>query len=189
MSMIPTQVVDILDYVDDSELTFGYYDMARYEGVMNWHKVRKDQPYWGIELDDILLDGIPLNLCQPSDRCLITPDSGTSKMTMPTNLLALFEKKIGYIPNLPCEDAFGLGTISYVIDGIHYKLPSHHWNQRVVNSKTGTGTCSHSFLGLDVGAKNAENLFVAGDLFMQIYYSVFNRDTDMIGLALARHKH
>jgi hypothetical protein len=24
---------------------------------------------------------------------------------------------------------------------------------------------------------------------MQIYYSVFNRDTDMIGLALAKHKH
>lgn len=40
-----------------------------------------------------------------------------------------------------------------------------------------------------MGVENAENLFVAGDLFMQIYYSVFNRDTDMVGLALAKHKH
>jgi hypothetical protein len=74
----------MLGYVDDSEVTFGYYDEARYEGKMNWHKVRKNQPYWGIELDDILVDGVPLHLCSESDRCLLTPDSGTSKMTMPT---------------------------------------------------------------------------------------------------------
>jgi hypothetical protein len=59
---------------------------------------------------------------------LLTPDSGTSKMTMPTKHLALFESKIGYIPNLACRDAFGLGTLSYVIDGIPYEIPSHHWN-------------------------------------------------------------
>ena len=42
MSMIPTQVVEMLNYVDDSEITFGYFNEARYEGKMNRHKVRKD---------------------------------------------------------------------------------------------------------------------------------------------------
>ena len=34
----------------------------------------------------------------------------------------------------------------------------------------------------------SENLFIVGDMFMSIYYCVFNRDTDTVGIAKAVHK-
>jgi hypothetical protein len=34
---------------------------------------------------------------------------------------------------------------------------------------------------------NIQNLFILGDLFMTVYYTVFDRQTNMIGLAKAKH--
>ena len=60
--------------------------------------------------------------------------------------------------------------------------------QRTVNNKDETGdTCESSIGNLDVGQPNLDNLFIGGDVFMQIYYTVFDRDLDMVGFAKAQH--
>lgn len=70
---------------DQSALTFGYIDSDRYEGPIEWHPVYK-KVYWSLLLDDILLNGVSLNICGVPDGpiCQMTPDSGTTFMTMPT---------------------------------------------------------------------------------------------------------
>lgn len=70
----------------DSELTFGYYDKSKYTGDMIWHPILHKLMF-GIQLDDIKVNGVAMNICSDKgadNPCLITVDSGTSEMTMPS---------------------------------------------------------------------------------------------------------
>jgi len=69
----------------DSELTFGYYDKSKYTGDMVWHPILHKLMF-GIALDDIKVNGVAMNICNQSAQvqCLITVDSGTSELTMPS---------------------------------------------------------------------------------------------------------
>lgn len=67
-----------------SDLTFGYYDKSKFKGSLDWHPVLFKYMY-GVKLDDIKIGGKPLNICKSKPkRCLITFDSGTSFMSVPT---------------------------------------------------------------------------------------------------------
>ena len=57
----------------------------------------------------------------------------------------------------------------------------------IVDEETGFGSCSTTIMPLDVGQKGLDNLFIGGDVFMQMYYTVFDRNFDMVGLARAAH--
>ncbi len=75
--------------LDQSEMVIGYIDDTRYTGDINWHPVLV-QEFWSIPMDEILYNGVSLNICSPPNNCEMTPDSGTTLMTMPTWALDLF---------------------------------------------------------------------------------------------------
>lgn len=52
----------------------------------------------------------------------------------------------------------------------------------------GDSYCLSAINAINVTIPNQENMFVLGDLFMQKYYTVFDRDNDRIGLALAKQE-
>lgn len=66
-----------------SDLTLGYYDSAKYKGDVHWNDVAFKYMF-GVKLDDVLFNGKSANLCKDTE-CLITFDSGTSLMSMPTH--------------------------------------------------------------------------------------------------------
>ena len=73
-------------------MVFGYIDESRYSGELEWHPVISKE-FWDIQLDEILLDGISLGICSPPNKCTMTPDSGTTFMTMPSWALTQFIDK------------------------------------------------------------------------------------------------
>lgn len=67
-----------------SDLTFGYYDKAKFKGDVHWNDI-KFKYMFGVKLDDIKFNGKSSGICKDRPQgCLITFDSGTSLMSMPT---------------------------------------------------------------------------------------------------------
>jgi phytepsin len=65
-----------------SDMTFGYYDKAKYEGNIHWNDI-KYKYMFGVKMDDIKIGGKSTGVCSDGKECLITFDSGTSLMSMP----------------------------------------------------------------------------------------------------------
>ena len=77
----------------------------------------------------------------------------------------------------------------FVIGDIEYHLPSHHWMKRVVNAVDSTKSqCESKFKPLSIAAEGNGNMFILGNTFMQLFYTVFDRDNDRVGFATAVHK-
>lgn len=75
-----------------SDLTFGYYDKAKFDGEVHWNPVEY-QYMFGVPFENIVFNGKESNICGEGNthKCLITFDSGTSLMSMPkyaTDILA-----------------------------------------------------------------------------------------------------
>ena len=67
---------------DDSDLTLGYYDKSRFKGDLSWNDVQYKYMY-GVKLDDLKVNDKSTEICKEKD-CLITFDSGTSLMSIPS---------------------------------------------------------------------------------------------------------
>ena len=137
---------------EESELLLGAWDESRFSGDLVWHDV-KHQLFWSIQLDDVLIDGKSLGICGPETdkNCLITPDSGTSMITFPSWAHEEFMAEYGNVED--CEEGkeYTYGNLTFVINGVDYELPSHHWMEREINAGIELGgSCATSIGALDV---------------------------------------
>jgi hypothetical protein len=173
---------------DHSELLFGRFDPEKFIGDIQWHPV-VDKLFWSLRLDDIKYNGIPLNICRGRyEGCMMTPDSGTSLLTAPTWAMEILEEIMPQEEN--CSNIHKFGTLTYVIDGIDYDLPSHHFMEAYQNVyEPGDKYCMTSISSLDIYQTGQQNLFILGEAFMQMYYSIFDRDLDRVGLAKSKIYH
>jgi hypothetical protein len=155
--------------------TFGYLDVDKYKEPINYHSVIS-QEYWEIKLDDIRLDNISLGLC--SNGCEAIIDTGTSLITGPPKDVS---KLLHLIPiDAKCK-GFDVGPrLSFIIDGISYNLTPNDYVSKTNND------CSASIMPLDVHS-DEKSIWVFGNVFMQKYYTIFNRDNNSVGFALAQH--
>lgn len=94
---------------------------------------------FGLKLDDIKVNGVPLNVCSKLDKgaqCLITIDSGSSANGVPSKALSAFsDAGLPVSTNfVECTEREAIGSLTYVINGKDYTLNADEWlNYREVN--------------------------------------------------------
>jgi cathepsin D len=162
------------------EITLGYIDPNRFTGKLNYYKVI-DEFYWTIRIDDIRLGDESLGLCPLGCKAIV--DTGTSLITGPTKGMKTLLKAIKVENN--CKN-YDIGVpLVFVIDGDEYKLNVSDYILK--KEMFGRKVCRAMVMPLDVPAPHGP-AWILGDVFMQKFYTVFNRDRNSVGFALAKHE-
>ena len=118
----------------------GWNDEKFHEDALIWHPV-VNQLFWAVQLDDILVNGGSTGYCKSKGaNCTVTPDTGTSRLCFPQNHFSLFNKAYGGKVDCTEEEFMSSAELTYIINGVDYVVPAHHWMERTTktaNSKEG----------------------------------------------------
>ncbi|CAO2584705.1 Pepsin A-5 [Lemmus lemmus] len=164
-----------------SMLMLGGVDPSYYSGDLHWVPVSKPS-YWQLTLHSISMNGEVI-ACEYG--CQGIMDTGTSLLTGPQNSILNIQNLIGakassdgeYV--LKCDTINTLPDIVFTINGVTYPVPASAYIR-----KGHSHICSSNFEeGLDDSLD--PEMWVLGDVFLRLYFTVFDRANNRIGLAPA----
>uniref|UniRef100_A0A8B9XVY9 Peptidase A1 domain-containing protein n=1 Tax=Bos mutus grunniens TaxID=30521 RepID=A0A8B9XVY9_BOSMU len=144
---------------------FGGADHRYYKGELNWIPLMKGQPKKVIAC---------------SGGCKALVDTGTSDIAGPSTLVNNIWKLI--VPRhrhyVSCSAVNSLPSIIFTIKSNNYRVPGQAYIL-----KDSRGRCFTAFKGHQQSSPT--EMWILGDVFLRLYFSVFDRRKDRIGLAQA----
>lgn len=162
---------------DDGELTFGGYDVTKFNGDdLTWVPL-SEATYWRINMDGISMGSYNSG---PTDGIV---DSGTSLIVGPTSDVQTIGLSIGAKPSITgqytvdCDKLDEIPDITWKIDGQDYTLSGA---KLVLQS---AGMCIFAMIGMDFPEPGPK--WILGDVFMREYYTVFDYEEQRVGFAPA----
>ncbi|XP_057583134.1 pregnancy-associated glycoprotein 2-like [Hippopotamus amphibius kiboko] len=163
-----------------SVVMFGGVDNSYYKGELKWIPVSRKH-YWQIAMDRITMNGVVVGCYHGCQAILST---GTTLLAGPTTLVTIIQKLISAMPfgeeyHVTCSHIRSLPTIIYTINGNDYPVPAaaYIW-------KGPYSTCISRFRG-GTETWNLLETWVLGDAFLRLYFSVYDRGNNRVGLARA----
>ncbi|CDW74522.1 pepsinogen a [Stylonychia lemnae] len=166
LGVLPHNVFSFsLGVVEDtpSHLILGQIDDSQYQGNISYYPV-VDQQFWTISLQDVLIGNQSLNICSKDDPCYAALDSGTSFLTFPPEK---YDKLAKEYPN-----------INQCLFGVMQPDLTNLENPQMIE-------CHTVISPLKLVSYAGNDIFLLGDVFMQLFYTIFDRDHARIGLAKA----
>ncbi|XP_040111860.1 pregnancy-associated glycoprotein 4-like [Oryx dammah] len=167
------------DEQEGSVVMFGGVDHHYYKGELNWVPLVQAGD-WTLHVDRITMKR---EVIACSDGCVAMVDTGSSHIQGPGRLVDNIQKLIGakrwgFKHYVSCFAVNTLPSIIFTINGINYPVPG-----RAYILKDSTGRCYTAFKEKRV--KTSTESWILGDVFLRLYFSVFDRGNDRIGLAPA----
>jgi len=161
--------------LENSEITFGDIKQEHMAGDMFWQKVSRDTGYWQVQIEDIAIANKKQNLCS---NCQVAVDTGTSQLAGPTNVIEELSNRLNVKHD--CSNYKDLPDLGFQMgDHILNLQPTDYVDK-------GSDGCEVSLMPLDVPPPNGP-LFIFGDPFLRKYYTAYDRQTNQVGFAAARH--
>ncbi|XP_014243766.1 cathepsin D-like [Cimex lectularius] len=162
------------------EIIFGGMDTTKfYEETLTFHNTVANM--WAVVIDKVHVGGNMVFEC--TNGCTAILDTGTSYIVAPKQAIQNIRRFMGTDENgnMPCEDYGQLPMLEFEIDG---KLYSVNVTNYINKHKTLWWEVCHDSL-VD---NNMANLWILGDVFLSNYYTVFDIDQKVVGIASLRRQ-
>ncbi|XP_053417489.1 pregnancy-associated glycoprotein-like [Nycticebus coucang] len=165
-----------------SVLLLGGVDHSYYSGELRWVPVTKQQ-FWQVALNSITMKG---KVIACHDGCQAILDTGSSVVNGPNEGVLNIHNIIHaqrfvndeYVVN--CNTTTHLPDVVFVIDGVNYPVPARSYIR-----KNAYGICVSTFQSFPDNAFNSKT-WILGDVFLRLYFSVYDRANNRVGLAPAK---
>ncbi|XP_057583141.1 pregnancy-associated glycoprotein 2-like [Hippopotamus amphibius kiboko] len=163
-----------------SVVMFGGVDHSYHKGKLKWIPVSRTL-FWQITMNSITMLGKVIGCFQ---GCQAILDTTSSYLLGPARVVTTIHNLIGASAfetknMVPCNSIGQLPTIIFTINGNDYPVPAQAYI-----SKDRKGTCFSKFHGGTEDWKRSE-IWILGDTFLRLYFSVYDREYNRIGLAPA----
>ncbi|KAJ8393543.1 hypothetical protein AAFF_G00060160 [Aldrovandia affinis] len=163
-----------------SVVTFGGYESNYFTGQVNWVPVTS-QGYWQIAIENVMVNGQVVACAQ---GCQGIVDSGTSLIAGPSSEISIIQQQIGASANsynqytINCQNMGSMPDVTFSINGVQYVLTPDAYVRQL------NGGCSSGFQSMNLPSAQGQ-LWILGDVFIREYYAIFDRGSNMVGLATA----
>ncbi|XP_061057795.1 pregnancy-associated glycoprotein 2-like [Eubalaena glacialis] len=163
-----------------SMVMFGGLDHSYHKGELQWIPVSRPH-YWQITMNRITMNGLNLGCFR---GCQAIVDTGTSLLVGPSRMITVIRRLIGARPvgheyAVSCGYVSRLPTIVFTINGNNYPVPPQAYIRKSLR-----GLCLSSFAGGTENMSRSET-WILGDVFLRLYFSVYDRGNNRVGLAPA----
>jgi hypothetical protein len=162
----------------NGELTLGGYDPAHFTGSISWVPLSAET-YWETTLQGLTVNGQPATT---STRVIL--DTGTSLLAGPSADVKALAALVGASPfflnpkeyTIDCNAVNTAPDIVFSMGGQQFPLSAKDY---IINAG---GLCLFGVTGIDVPSGP---LWIAGDVFIRKYYTIFDYGNQRLGFALA----
>jgi saccharopepsin len=175
---------------DDDEggnITFGGIDERHIDGEITYAPVIR-KGYWEVELEEVTMNGEKIGIT--TKRAAI--DTGTSLFAIPNAEAEIINKRIGAVKQnsgqymVDCSTLDSLPTLELQFNGRTFPLTPRQYVLEVGGGLFGgESQCISGFMGIDIPAP-AGPLWIVGDVFLRIYYTIYDLGNNRVGIAKAK---
>jgi hypothetical protein len=134
--------------------------------------------YWAITIESISVNGqVQTAACS---NCIGVVDTGTSVIAGPP---AYFNGIIAATNvSADCSNIASLPPISFLIQNVNFVLTPRQYVVQLADN-----SCVSGLMAFDAGEGILDPLYILGDSFLRAYYSVFDRDANVVQFANVSH--
>ncbi|KRX17147.1 Cathepsin D, partial [Trichinella nelsoni] len=169
-------------------ISFGTVDEKYYIGNITWVPLVRER-YWEFNMETIKVDDEEVGC---NGGCTTIADTGTSLIAGPKDEVERLQEAIGAKPLImgqyyvSCDQVDSLPNVQMKIGGRMFDLKPEDYVLKV--KQMGQSICLSGFMGLDLPPQVGK-LWILGDIFIGLYYTVFDVGNSRLGFANATKLH